>query len=344
MRRKKGLKLNLNELAARLNATLVQDEGNEVIIEGLATLDEATGENLSFVASAKLREKAITSKAGAFLVNYDLQLEGRPCLQVENVWKGVIQTIDIFYPDERAITEIHPSAVIDPLAKIGLGVHIGPNAVVERDARIGNDAEIGAQCYVGRAAVIGESTVLYPNVTIQERVIVGSRVILHSGVVLGTDGFKYEVIDGLPCKVPQVGIVVIEDEAEIGANTCIDRAFLGETRIGHGTKIDNLVQVGHNCRIGKFNAMAAGVGFSGSVTTGTGCIFWGQAGIREQVTIGDGTVVGGQSGVTGDLPAGAHVFGTPAVPLRDAARQSAALKRLPDLIRRVNKMGRKPTE
>ena len=338
MRRKREVQVSLNDLAEKLNGTWVQKGTAEVQLDGIDTLDDATETKLSFVISDKFRDSALKSKAGAFLVMPDVLLAGRPCLQVESVWKGVIQAIDVFYPDESAPADIHPTAVVDTTASIGKGVYVGPHAVVEKNARIDNGVEVGAQCYIGRDAVIGEKTVLYPRVTIQERVVVGRRVIIHSGAVLGADGFKYEVLDGIPRKVPQVGIVVIEDEVEIGANTCIDRAFLGETRIGFGTKIDNLVQVGHNCRIGKFNAMAAGVGFSGSVTTGTGCIFWGQAGLKEQVNIGDGAVVSAQSGIAGDLPPGSQVFGSPALPIREAARQNAALKRLPQLLRRVKKL------
>jgi len=342
MRRKKNVSINLGQLAQTLNAVLISPGRHDKIkVSGLATLDEAGRGDLSFVGSDKVLEKAGSCQAGAFLVSEKLVLENRPCIVVDNVWKAVIQAVDIWHPDQKQYTGIHPSAVVHESVETGEDVFIGPNTVIERDAAIGNRVEIGAQCFVGRDTKIGEGTILYPHVTLQERVVVGKNVIIHSGAVLGADGFKYEVIDGLPCKVPQVGTVVIEDEVEIGANTCIDRAFLGETRIGYGTKIDNLVQVGHNCRIGRYNAMAAGVGFSDSVTTGTGCIFWGQAGIKEQITIGDGAVINGQAGVKGDLPAGVQVFGSPAIPVREAARQQGALRRLPEVVRKIRRIEKK---
>ena len=342
MRRKKNITLNLAELAAQLRAQVTgAANARDVTLSGICTLEEAGPAELAFVAGDKYLARAAASKAGAFLVTQQTVVPGRPCLVVEHVWKAGLKALDIWYPDEHAPAGAHPSAVVSAAARLGAGVSVGPLAVIEDGAEIGEGAEIGAQCFVGRDARIGAGSLLHPGVRVLERVRVGRGAILHSGVVLGADGFGYEVIEGRGVKIPQVGTVVIEDDVEIGANACIDRAFLTETRIGAGTKIDNLVQIAHNCRIGRSCGFAAQVGIAGSTKVGDGCIFWGQAGIKDNLTIGNRVVLMGQSAPTGDVPDGAVLVGSPARPLPEMARIFAAENRLPDMLKRLRALEKK---
>ncbi|GAF67227.1 unnamed protein product, partial [marine sediment metagenome] len=320
MRRKQDVTVTPAELAKRVGGQV--DAGGasaQPDLSGVATLDDAGPADVSFLTSECHLAEAEASRAAAFLAPGDLRVAGRPCIAVENVWKALLAALDVFWPDEPAPAGVHASAVVDRTARVGDGVSIGPLTVVEAGAEIGEGAEIGAQCYIGRDARVGAGSLLYVGVKVLERVQVGGNAILHSGVVLGTDGWKYEVIDGVPKKIPQVGTVVIEDGVEIGANSCVDRAFLGETRVGAACGIDNLVQIGHNCRIGPRNFICSQVGISGSVKTGAGCIFWGQVGIADGATIGDRATVNGQSGVRDDIPVGGEVFGSPALPMGEAA-------------------------
>jgi UDP-3-O-[3-hydroxymyristoyl] glucosamine N-acyltransferase len=342
MRRKKNVNRTLADLATQLTGRVQgTDNAAAIHLTGICTLEEAGPADLAFVASDKYLGKAAESKASAFLVTEKTLVPGRPCLVVEHVWKAGLMAFDIWYPDERPPAGVHPSAVVSPSAKLAAGVSVGPLCVIEDGAEIGENAEIGAQCFVGRDARIGAGTLLHPGVRVLERVQVGRGVILHSGVVLGADGFGYEVIDGRGVKIPQVGTVVIEDSVEIGANTCIDRAFLTETRVGAGTKIDNLVQIAHNCRIGRSCGFASQVGIAGSTKVGDGCIFWGQAGIKDNLTIGNGVVLMGQCAPTGDVPDGAVLVGSPARPVPEMARIFAAENRLPDILKRLRALEKK---
>lgn len=341
MRRKQDLTLSLAELARRIGAEAPDPAVADLTVTGLSDLAEAAATELAFITGAKYMDKALASKAGAFLVPPGLCVEGRPCLTVADVWRSVFAILDIFNPDETTPAGIHPSAVVDPTAEIGANVSIGPLAVIEKGAQIGDNTEIGAQCFIGRNVVIGADSLLHPGVRVLERVEIGARVILHCGVVLGADGFGYKFMDGKIRKLPQVGTVILEDDVEVGANACIDRATFGETRIGAGTKIDNLVQVAHNCKIGPMCVLASQVGLSGSVRTGTGCIFWGQVGLADQLTVGNGVQVFAQSGVKDNIPDGAQFFGYPAGPMGEQARLLAAQKQLPDILKRLRSLEKK---
>ena len=335
MRIKIDTPVALGDLAGRVGATLSEGADPDIALTNFSTLDDAGESDLSFVGGEKYIEAAAESRAAAFLVPEGIAIPGRPCLSTAQFWATALGIIDAFYPEVRPGDGAHPTAVVDESAKLGKGVSIGALAIVEADAEIGDNVEIGAQCFIGRGAKIGAGSLLHPSVRIMDRTEIGQGVIVHPGAVLGADGFRYEVIDGRPVKIPQVGIVKIEDFAEIGANTCIDRAFLGETLIGMGTKIDNLVHIAHNCQIGKFCAMAAQVGIAGSSHVGDGCIFWGQVGVRNNARIGNGVTLLAQSGLKDDIPDGEEWFGYPAMPLREAGRIIMATHRLPDLLKRV---------
>lgn len=235
---------------------------------------------------------------------------------------------------------VHPSAVIDPGAKISGSASIGPGAVVCKNAEIGNFSAIDAGCYVGENVIIGENSRLYPNVVIRENCIIGNRVIIHAGVIIGSDGFGYIEVNGKHEKVPHIGKVVIEDDVEIGSCSTVDRAMLGETRIEQGTKIDNLVQVAHNVKIGKNCLIIAQTGIAGSAVIGDNSVLAGQAGVGDHVKIGTKSIIGGQSGVISDVKDGSVLFGTPARPHREAMKLQALISRLPeiyDLFRKLKK-------
>ncbi len=233
---------------------------------------------------------------------------------------------------------IHPSAVVGENVQLGAGVSIQPHAVIEAGAVIGEGTVIGAGAYVGHEARLGAGCHLHPHVTIRERCVLGERVVIHSGTVIGSDGFGYEMVEGRHVKIPQTGIVQIDDDVEIGANATIDRARFGRTWIGEGAKIDNLVQIAHNVVIGKHSIVVAQVGISGSTRLGQYVTVAGQAGVVGHIEIGDRAIVAAQSGVSKSLPPGAVVWGRPAVPLREEKERIARVSRLPLLLERVKRL------
>lgn len=337
MRRRKENPLRLTALAELLGASIESTSGDTeaLVLENINTLEFAGPSDVAFVGNEKLLAGAQTSKAGAFLVAGDVRIKGATCLVVEHVWKAALKTFDIWYPDEKPAPGIHPSAVVAETAQVDPTAYIGPLTVVEAGACIAAEAEIGAQCFIGRDARIGAGSLLHPQVRVLERVEVGCGVILHCGVVLGADGFGYEVIDGRGVKIPQVGTVIVGDDVEIGANSCVDRAFLRTTTVGMGTKIDNLVQVGHNVQIGRCCGIAAQAGVGGSTTLEDGVMIWGQVGVPDHLTVGTRAELLGQCGPTCDVEPGTRLFGTPAVDAREFARRQAIFRKLPDMAKRL---------
>jgi len=243
--------------------------------------------------------------------------------------------------DRRPIAAgIHPTAVVAPLARVAGSASIGPYAVIGEDAHVGEETQIGAHCVIGAGCWVGESCRLHPRVTLYHHVRIGHRVEIHAGAVIGADGFGYAFGEGRQWKFPQVGIVEIGDDVEIGANTAIDRGSLDDTRIAEGVKLDNLVHIGHNCQIGAHTVVAAQVGFSGSCIVGKNVVIGGQAGFGERCELEDGTVIGGQSGVLGGktIRRGQTVWGTPARTLEKFKEQYAFYGRLPELAARIKKL------
>ncbi|MEO5717718.1 MAG: UDP-3-O-(3-hydroxymyristoyl)glucosamine N-acyltransferase [Chthoniobacterales bacterium] len=262
-------------------------------------------------------------------------------LRVANPSRAFEQVVLKFAPQPISfVPGIHPSAVVAPDASLGEDVFVGAHVVIEPGVAIGRGARIGAHSYVGHETTIGAGTMIYPNVTIRERTQIGERVIIHSGTVVGSDGFGFEMAAGGHKKVPQIGIVQIDDDVEIGANTTIDRARFGRTWIQEGVKIDNLVQIAHNVVIGKHSIIVAQVGIAGSVRIGSGVVIGGQAGIIGHIEIADGTMIGAQSGVSKSLHGGTW-WATPTVPLREAKQQLAWVRRLGKLFERVKALEEK---
>lgn len=333
--------LTLEDLAKMSGGELQGDPEQE--ISGAASLAEATGTEVAFYSDARYGSLLRKTRAAAVFVPLDFSEAIPPArIRVANPSKAFEQVVRRFAPKPIVFAAgIHSSAIIDPSAKLGARVSIQPHAVIEALAIIGDDTFVGAGTYIGHESVIGASCVIYPNVTIRERTRIGARVIIHSGAVIGADGFGFELVENRHEKIPQLGIVQIDNDVEIGANTTIDRARFGRTWIQEGVKIDNLVQIAHNVVIGKHSIIAAQTGISGSTRIGERVTMAGQVGIVGHVTIGDGSVLAAQSGVSKDVPSGEVWFGYPAAPLSEVKRQVAWVRRLGQLLDRVRAIEKK---
>lgn len=330
------MQMTVSEIARKLSAELVGD--GAAVIRGVAGVRDAAAGELAFVSQSRYAADAATTGASALIVARDWTSPAPcPLLKVDKPERAFAEAARWFAPPDPTFPPgVHSTAVVSPDARIGEGVHVGPLAVIEAGAVIGARSIIGAQCYVGHGVRIGDDCRLFPQVSIREHCVLGNRVWLHNGTVIGSDGFGYDVHpDGTRTKQPQIGIVVIEDDVEIGANVTVDRARFGKTRIGRGVKIDNLVQIAHNVIIGDHAVIVAQVGIAGSTHIGPKAILAGQAGVAGHLTVGAGAIVGAQAGVTKDVPPGAYVIGFPATPQKEAARQHGAVARLPELRERL---------
>jgi UDP-3-O-[3-hydroxymyristoyl] glucosamine N-acyltransferase len=330
---------SLGELARLVGGELTGDPA--IPIRGLAPLERAAPGDLSFVTGLKHLEAAERSGASALLAPPDLELPGRAVVRVAHPLAAVARLLHIFHPEPAPTPGVHPTAVVAESAVIAAGATVMAYVVVAADSVVAAGAVLHPHVVVGSRCRVGEGSVLHPHVVLREDVEVGRRVVVHPGSVLGADGFGY-VFDGARHqKIPQVGRVVVEDDVEIGANVTIDRAMLGETVIGRGTKIDNLVQIGHNTVVGADTIIVAQTGISGSCRIGSQVAFAGQVGVADHVTVGDGAQIGAQSGVHRDVPAGATLLGTPAIPAAEARRSMAAFPRLPEALRAVRQLSRR---
>ena len=330
----------LQEVATTSGGELIGDPSLQ--ITGAASLVEATAGEISFFGNRKYIGLLRKTRASAIFVPPDFaEPINAAHIRVSNPTKAFEEVLLKFAPKPITFAPgVHSSAVVDPSAQLGERVSIQPLAVIEPGARIGDDTIIGAGSYVGQETVIGSACLIYPNVTIRERSRIGSRVIIHSGAVIGADGFGFEMVDGRQQKIQQLGIVQIDDDVEIGANTTVDRARFGRTWIQEGVKIDNLVQIAHNVIVGKNSVIAAQTGISGSTRVGEKVMMAGQVGVIGHLTIDDNTIIAAQSGISKDLPGGAW-FGSPAVPLPEAKRQIAWIHRLGKLFDRVKALEKK---
>ncbi|HET7342656.1 MAG TPA: UDP-3-O-(3-hydroxymyristoyl)glucosamine N-acyltransferase [Methylomirabilota bacterium] len=323
----------LGELAEALHARLEGDPAR--IVTGVAPLDSAGPDQISFLTDPRYREAARTSRAGAFLAPADVADLPGPTLHSPAPQQALIDLLCLFHPVAPAPPGIDRTAVVASDARVDPGATVGPLCVVESRAVVGPGARLHALVHVGAGVEIGEGCVLHPHVSLREGVRLGRRVVIHAGAVLGADGFGYAFDGQAHRKIPQVGGVLIEDDVEIGANTTIDRATFGDTVVRRGSKIDNLVQIGHNVEVGEHSLLVAQVGVSGSSRLGRGVVLAGQVGVADHVTIGDGVIAGAQAGIPSSIKAGEKVLGTPARPLLQAKRIMVAETRLPELLQRV---------
>ena len=314
----------------------------KVKITGAASLAEATSGEISFFSNRKYIGLLRKTRASAVFVPPDF---GEPLaaaqVRVADPIKAFEQLVLKFAPKPITFAPgIHPSAIVGSSVRLGERVSIQPHTVIEDGSEIGDDTIIGAGSYIGRETTIGAMCLIYPLVTIRERSRIGSQVIIHSGAVIGADGFGFEMVDGRQQKIQQLGIVQIDDDVEIGANTTVDRARFGRTWIQQGVKIDNLVQIAHNVVIGKNSVIVAQTGISGSTRVGESVLMGGQVGIVGHIEIADGTMIAAQSGITKSVPGGVW-FGSPAVPFAEAKQQIAWIHRLGKLFARVKEIEKK---
>lgn len=328
--------MRLSEVAEKTGGRL-EGDGN-IDIHGVADISGAGSGEISFIANPHYAPLAAGTKASAVIVSEDWNSACSAALiRVENPDEAFAKAAMLFYaPPPRSSAGIHPSAVVAADVQIGENVSIGAFCMIESGAKIGAGTVIFPQCYIGRKAVLGEHCWLYPQVSLREEVRIGNRVIVHNGTVIGSDGFGYSVDgEGIRTKIPQIGIVEIGDDVEIGANVTIDRARFGKTKIGNGVKIDNLVQIAHNVVIGDHSVLVAQVAIAGSTHLGDKVIVAGQAGIAGHLHIGSGTVIGAKAAVTKNVDAGSYMIGVPAMPAAKFKRTQAGIMLLPKLKERV---------
>jgi UDP-3-O-[3-hydroxymyristoyl] glucosamine N-acyltransferase len=326
--------MKLKELANILGAEL--SGSGDADITGVAGVREAASGQITFITGKNYLKDLAQSRASAALVSPDIPDMHLPLLRVKNPRLAFARALELFYVKPYRPLGISDKAAIGRNVVIGADPSIHPFAVIADDARIGDRVTLYPGVHVGRGSVIDDDTIVYPNVSIREGIRIGKRVIIHSGAVVGSDGFGFVTDGGKHHKIPQVGGVVIEDDVEIGANSTIDRATLGNTLIKKGTKIDNLVQVAHNVTIGEHCLLAGQVGIAGSCTIGNYVILAGRVGVADHITIGNGVIAAGGSAIVKDIPPGQVVGGYYTMPMKDWLKVQAVLPKLPELKRQVN--------
>jgi UDP-3-O-[3-hydroxymyristoyl] glucosamine N-acyltransferase len=331
--------VKLRELAGRLGCELLGD--GEAEATGVAGIEEAGPGDVTFVANPRYARHLAATRAAAVILapGQDAPV---PRLVSTQPYLAFARAVALLRPPARPAPGVHPSAQVDPSAELGPGVHVGPLAVVGPGARVGARTALHPHVVLYEGVEVGEDCVLHSGVQVRERCRLGSRVVVQNGAVIGADGFGFARDgEGRYHKFPQVGIVVIEDDVEIGALTAVDRAALGETRIGRGSKLDNLVQVGHSVTIGEDTVLAGQVGIAGSTRVGSRVTLAGQVGVAGHLAIGDGVVATAQTGIPGSVEAGSVVSGYPAIDNRSWLKASAVFARLPELQRRVRELERR---
>jgi len=326
---------SLAQIAEFIGGKLEGD--GEIRISGVADLQGAGPSEISFFAHPRYEAAARQTRAGALVVGPQAPKDlGKARIRVAQPSAAFTRVAMLFAAAEAPrCSGIHPSAVVASGAKIGQQVGIGPHVVIEEGVQVGDGTQIGAGSYLGRDVRIGSNCVLHPRVYVGERCLLGNRVVLHPGAVVGADGFGYEMKDGRHHKVPQLGYVQIDDDAEIGANTTIDRGRFARTHIGEGAKIDNLVMIAHNCVVGPHSVIVAQSGLSGSTTTGHHVTIAGHVGTVGHIHIGSGAILTAKSGVTKDVPEGQTWRGAPARPIKEQMEMEAHIQQLPQLAKRL---------
>jgi len=337
------MKLTIKQLAERIGAELTGDAnkfGSK--ITGVGPVKAAVENEVSFITDDKHKTGLGNSNAGAVIVSERLEGTDKPQLIVKNVNAALIETLKIFAPELKSVTEgVDPTAKIADNVKIAKGVYIGASAVIDEGVVIGQNSIIGSGCKIGENSKLGENSRLDSNVVIYHNCCIGNNVIIQANSTIGSTGFGYSFIDGEHRLIPHNGGVIIEDFVEIGANCCVDRAKFGNTFIGAGTKIDNLVQVAHNVIIGKCCLIVAQVGVAGSCKLGDGVVLGGQVGLADNIEIGDGTMVAARSGVIGNVPAGQKLAWTPAINREDALRTIGLILRLPKMAKQLKQLSKR---
>lgn len=323
-------------------------EGNkDAKVHTFAKIEEGTEGAISFLSNPKYTHYLYNTKSSIVIVNEGVELEkdvDATLIRVPNAYESIAKLLQIYEASKPKKTCVAPQAYIAPSAKLGNNCYVGPFAYVGEGAEIGDGCQIYPHAVVGDNVKVGSNCIFYPNTTIYQGCKIGNNVTIHAGSVIGADGFGFAPgADGYD-KIPQIGIVVIEDNVEIGANTCVDRSTMGATVIHKGVKLDNLVQVAHNVEIGENTVMSAQVGIAGSTKVGSWCMFGGQVGLAGHITIGDKTFLGAQSGVPGSLKGGEELIGTPPMNPRQYFKSQAIFRRLPDMYKDLNDAKKKIEE
>ncbi len=336
------MQISLKKISEWLDGKIIGDE--TLLIDGLASIDDASKGQLTFVSHPKYEKKALKTKASVLMTREAIKGISATLLLVDDPYFSFAKLLTHFHPAKKKTPGVHASATLGEHVILGADVVIGPSVTLEDGVSIASRTQIGAGVFIGEGSSVGEDAIIYPNVTIREGVKIGKCVIIHSGSVIGSDGFGFAFHEGKHHKIPQVGGVIIEDDVEIGANVTIDRAVMGQTIIGQGTKFDNLVQVGHNVKIGAHSILVAQVGISGSTQLGHHVTLAGQVGVAGHVSIGDQVIVGAKSGVTKDIDAAQVVSGFPPLPHKAWLKSQAAIQQLPTLRKRVNELKQRVTQ
>jgi UDP-3-O-[3-hydroxymyristoyl] glucosamine N-acyltransferase len=332
-------KISLDQLFELLPDSQVEGSLQSKDLNGIASLERAKQGDISFLGNAKYKNLIQSTKASVILLPVDYSgspKDGQIYIRIKDPSKGLADLCSYFECRLSNIPDIaiHPTAWVDKTAKLAQGVTIGAFGFIGKNVQIDENVSVGTHCHVGDNCIIGSNCLLHPGVKLLSRCELGKNIILNAGVVIGSEGYGFDQVNGAHHKIPHLGIVVVEDNVEIGANTCIDRARFDETRIGSGTKIDNLVQIGHNVRIGKGCLIVAQVGVSGSTQFEDGVVVGGQAGFAGHLKIGKGAKIAGQAGITKNVEAGAFLKGNPALPFHLSQRISILQKKLPELFNR----------
>ncbi len=340
------MKFTAQQIAAYLNGEV---EGNpNATVQTFAKIEEGTEGALSFLANPHYEHYIYETKSSIVLVNRDFkptQPVAATLVRVENAYEAVARLLTLYQQSAQKRTGVHPLAFVAETAQVAEDVYVGPFAYVGNQAVVGKGTQIYPHAVIEERAKVGEDCLIYPNVSVYHDCVLGDRVILHSGCVIGADGFGFAPsADGYE-KIPQIGIVTIEDDVEIGANTCVDRSTMGSTYIRRGVKLDNLVQIAHNCEVGSHTVMSSQVGVAGSTKIGQWCMFGGQVGIAGHATIGDRVYTGAQAGIAGSIPKGnVKIQGSPAIDAKNFARSSVVFKNLPDMAAELRALKRELEE
>ncbi|MDF1646559.1 MAG: UDP-3-O-(3-hydroxymyristoyl)glucosamine N-acyltransferase [Legionellaceae bacterium] len=329
---------SLYDIAAIVQGTIIGDE--KISISALSPIDEIKSGSLIFADGTDHLKQAEQSEAAAVLVSKNISTLNKPLIQVENPFQAFIQLLKHFYPTPKPEPGIHPTAIISPSATLGENISIGPYVIINAGSIIGNNCVIKSHVHIGNHVKIGHDSVIHPHVTIYDYSVINERVIIHASSVIGSDGFGYTAENGQHVKIPHVGRVIIEDDVEIGASTIVDRATIGETVIGKGTKIDNLVQVAHSVKLGQHNILCAFTGIAGSTQSGNHVIFAAGVGVSDHVRIDDEVILGARAGVPPKkhLKKGLIYLGTPARPREKAIEHEMSTTRIPLMRKQLKRL------
>lgn len=339
------MEFSAKQIAEYIQGVIIGDE--EATVHTFAKIEEGIPGALSFLSNPKYTHYIYDTKSSIVLVNKDFQPERdiqATLIKVDNAYESLAKLMTLYEMSKPKKSGIDPLASVAASAKIGKNVYIGVFACIEEGAEIGDNAYIHPHVTVGCNAKVGENTILYPQVTIYHNCRVGNQCIIHAGAVIGADGFGFAPSAEGYEKIPQIGIAIIEDNVEIGANTCIDRSTMGATIVHKGVKLDNLIQVAHNVEVGSHTVMASQVGIAGSTKIGEWCMFGGQVGVAGHIQIGDHVNVGAQSGIPGNTKSGSSLMGYPAIEPKQFARSSAVFKKLPDMYSELGRLQREIEE